>query len=112
MSCGGNRFQCNLSKASRYQFKPDKPSNPELHNENQKRLNDLLKARDDIDKQFFSTSSHPTSTGSINLQIVEQTTSTSIDTPAKSYTPWATADTTNYTPWKTPSTSDYSSKTK
>ena len=37
MSCG-NRFQCGLSKPSRSQFKPDKPSNTELHNENQKRL--------------------------------------------------------------------------
>jgi hypothetical protein len=53
MSCG-NRFQCGLTKPSRFQFKPDKPSNPELHNENQKRLNDLLKAREEIDKQFLT----------------------------------------------------------
>jgi hypothetical protein len=53
MSCG-NRFQCGLKKPSRFSFQPDKPSNPELHNENQKRLNDLLKAREEIDKQFFT----------------------------------------------------------
>jgi uncharacterized protein YqiB (DUF1249 family) len=111
MSCG-NRFQCGLTKSSRFQFKPDKPSNPELHNENQKRLNDLLKARDEIDKQYLTTGANTTSTGSINLQIVEQTTSTSIETSTNSYTPWATADTTNYTPWKTPSTSEYQSKAK
>ena len=38
MSCG-NRFQCGLRKPSRFSFQPDRPSNPELHNENQKRLN-------------------------------------------------------------------------
>ncbi len=54
MSCG-NRFQCGLSKATRFSFKPDKPSNPELHNENQKRLNDMLKAREEMDKGVFNT---------------------------------------------------------
>ena len=92
MSCGGNRFQCNLTKASRLQFKPDKPSNPELHNENQKRLNDLLKAREEIDKQFQTS----TPTQSITPII-------------KEYTPWMSNDT-NFTPWKVPSTSDYQSK--
>jgi len=53
MSCG-NRFQCSLKKTTRFQFKPDKPSNPELHNENEKRLQDLLKSRDEIDQLFFA----------------------------------------------------------
>lgn len=106
MSCGGNRFQCNLSKASRFQFKPDKPSNPELHNENQKRLNELLKAREEIDKQFISlTSKTSESTEIINYQSQEISTN--------SYLPWTSNETKDtFTPWKTPSTSEYQSKTK
>ncbi len=53
MSCG-NRFQCGLTKPTRTSFRPDKPSNPELHNENQKRLSELLKAREEMDKGMFS----------------------------------------------------------
>jgi hypothetical protein len=53
MSCG-NRFQCGLSKPTRTSFRPDRPSNPELHNENQKRLGDLLKAREEMDKGLFT----------------------------------------------------------
>jgi hypothetical protein len=106
MSCGGNRFQCNLSKASRHQFKPDKPSNPELHNENQKRLNDLLKAREEIDNQFIAKNIKLSESSAItihNPQALENTT----------YEPWTT-NTTNgtFTPWKTPTTSDYQNKTK
>lgn len=105
MSCGGNRFQCNLTKSSRHQFKPDKPSNPQLHNENQKRLNDLLKARDEIDKQFISLTNNNSSDMAIsNYQEISTIT----------YTPWLTniINDENFTPWKTPSTSDYSSKSK
>ena len=81
MSCG-NRFQCGLSKPSRFQFKPDKPSNPELHNENQKRLNDLLRAREDMDKAFVAPS-----------QQTQQTQQFTELEPTN----------TDYTPWKTPS---------
>ena len=106
MSCG-NRFQCGLTKSSRFQFKPDKPSNTELHNENQKRLNDLLKAREEIDKQFITSNTTVSEISSIN---VEQTTNST-------YIPWTTNDTLNitpckFTPWKVPSTSDYQSKLK
>ena len=110
MSCG-NRFQCGLSKPSRFQFKPDKPSNPELHNENQKRLNDLLKAREEIDKQFFTTNPKSTDMNSVSLQIVENTTSTTTNTTT--YAPWsAIQDSNTYTPWKVPSATDYQSKAK
>jgi hypothetical protein len=107
MSCGGNRFQCNLSKASRHQFKPDKPSNPELHNENQKRLNDLLKAREEIDNQFLSSNTKTSDTSAITIHQTQ-------DINTISYAPW-TSNTTNtdtFTPWKVPSTSDYQSKAK
>lgn len=113
MSCG-NRFQCGLSKPSRFQFKPDKPSNPELHNENQKRLNDLLKAREDIDKQFFSSPTKSTELTNISLQISEKTTSTSIETINTTYEPWSQIQPidNNFTPWKVPSTTEYQSKPK
>ena len=107
MSCG-NRFQCGLTKPSRFQFKPDKPSNPELHNENQQRLNDLLKAREDIDKQFFSANSNSKSTDTITQYTPQNNNNTN-----STYTPWTT-DTLNdtFTPWKTPSATDYQSKAK
>jgi hypothetical protein len=99
MSCG-NRFQCGLSKASRFQFKPDKPSNTELHNENQKRLNDLLKAREEIDKQFLTSSSETTTMTIHKPEPLENPT----------FTPWNSDN--NFTPWKVPSATEYQSKAK
>lgn len=97
MSCG-NRFQCALKKHSRFSFQPDKPSNPELHNENQKRLNDLLKARDDIDKQFFPSNTPKN-------EVIS-----SITTNITTYTPWNTEANTSFTPWTTPSASNLQAK--
>jgi len=53
MSCGGNRFECALKRKSRLTTQSDRPSNLELYNENQKRLSDLMRAREEIDNQFF-----------------------------------------------------------
>jgi hypothetical protein len=94
MSCG-NRFQCGLSKPSRFQFQPDKPSNPELHTENQKRLNDLLRAREDMDKAFTAPS---------NAQ--------SQDKPQQSLQQFNELEPTNtdYTPWKTPTAEIFQKK--
>ena len=108
MSCG-NRFQCGLSKSSRFQFKPDKPSNPELHNENQKRLNDLLKAREEIDKQFlYSTTT--------KISEIPDTSAITIHKPEllenTIYEPWSQTTNNNFTPWKVPSATDYQSKPK
>lgn len=91
MSCGGNRFQCNLTKATRFKFQPDKPSNPELHNENQKRLSDLLRAREDMDKGIYQTT-HP----------LQQTTEMTIQSLQQGPELEPINDT-QYTPWKTPS---------
>jgi hypothetical protein len=102
MSCG-NRFQCGLSKPSRFQFQPDKPSNPQLHNENQQRLNDLLKAREDIDKQFFSSQPKASETTAIITNRPTHsdfTNSQSVIEPEKNN---------NFTAWKTPS-ADWKSK--
>lgn len=103
MSCG-NRFQCGLSKPTRFSFKPDKPSNPELHNENQKRLNDMLKAREEMDRNYL-----PTNTESqIKQQEQEQ---------IVSYSPLITTfndndsnDKSMFTPWKVPSASVFNPK--
>lgn len=93
MSCG-NRFQCGLSKATRFSFKPDRPSNPELHNENQKRLNDMLKAREEMDKGIYpSNSLQPVLENTINTNIVQNN--------MISYS----IEETMFTPWKVPSAS-------
>jgi hypothetical protein len=107
MSCGGNRFQCNLTKSSRHQFKPDKPSNSDLHHENQKRLNDLLKEREEIDKQFFSINPN-TSTNNTTVYTPQP------NIQSDTYIPWISnnTNTENFTPWKVPSTSNYQSKAK
>ena len=74
MSCGGNRFECALKRKSRLTTQSDKPSNLELYNENQKRLNDLMRAREEIDNQFFrpigiSNADWPAATEPFNGQL-------------------------------------------
>jgi hypothetical protein len=102
MNCG-NRFQCGLTKSSRHQFKPDKPSNPILHHENQKRLNDLLKAREEIDKQFLTPSQPEKPSELININYHIPTVTNLLTN---------TTDTSNYTPWTIPSTYNYNSNLK
>lgn len=111
MSCG-NRFQCGLSKPSRFQFKPDKPSNPELHNENQKRLNDLLKAREEIDKQFYTATTKTVNSETSETLIITRDKSENTDNTV--YTPWLANETANnnFTPWKVPSATDFQTKPK
>lgn len=88
MSCG-NRFQCGIGRFQKHSFTPDKPSNQALHNETQQKLNSLLKAREYIDTQFFSS----------NIKIIE--TPTILPTNSISYTPWTI-----------PSTQDFQAKLK
>jgi hypothetical protein len=121
MSCG-NRFQCGLKKPSRFQFQPDKPSNPELHNENQKRLNDLLKAREEIDKQFLTSNikiSEMSNSESLPLKSTgrHETTAMTVHMPEAlenvTYEPWSNNSTNDsFTPWKIPSATDYQAKPK
>jgi len=102
MSCGGNRFECALRKNSRLSTQSDrpkeaygKPSNLELYNENQKRLNELLRAREEIDNHFFkpiptheSIASYPQS---VNCLLQESITIDDIETTPVSntiFTPW------------------------
>jgi hypothetical protein len=123
MSCGGgNRFQCGITRFQKHSFTPDKPSNEALHNENQKRLSDLLKAREEIDKQFFSSNPSTSSERSGNAFSTEEsnkntltliTSQNSLETNTTKYTPWTSDNTTdNFTPWRVPPTSDFQGKTK
>ena len=65
MSCGGNRFACGIRRFEKHKFEPNRPSNQELHNENESRLSELLRAREQQDMAFFppaSTSSTASTT--------------------------------------------------
>jgi len=106
MNCG-NRFQCGITRFQKHSFTPDKPSNLELHNENQKRLNDLLKAREDIDKQFLSA--NPTATTvSKTIPAFDTITPQSLQNTIVTLT----EKNTTYTPWSIPSTEYYQVKPK
>jgi hypothetical protein len=105
MSCGGNRFECALKRKSRLTTQSDKPSNLELYNENQKRLNDLIKAREEIDNQFFRPITNPNETvptrqlgpRSVDCLLEESITVDDIE--------MTNPTTTTYTPWVVPSAS-------
>lgn len=59
MSCGdGNRFVCGVRRMAKHTtFTPDKPSNVQLHSENTKRLNELMRLREQQDKGVFEAPS-------------------------------------------------------
>ena len=106
MSCGGNRFECALRKKSRLSTQPDKPSNLELYNENQKRLSDLIKAREEIDNHFFKpiTSAEPIVSQQINTRSVDCLLEESITVDDIEMTNQTTA---TYTPWVVPSATKF-----
>lgn len=58
MSCGGNRFQCGIGRFNKF-VTADKPSNQQLHNENQKKLSELMQLREQQDKGNFSFQPQP-----------------------------------------------------
>jgi hypothetical protein len=86
MSCGGNRFQCGITRFQKHSFTSDKPSNPELHNENQIKLSEMMRMREEQDKGIFQ--SQPTiSKNSISSEIlIKENKSENKDTE---YTPWS-----------------------
>lgn len=89
MSCG-NRFQCGITRFQKHSFTPDKPSNPELHNENQKKLSDLLKQREELDKMYVF-SNYTSTIQQSNTQIIHDKEHNELQ------------ETSIYTPWKIPS---------
>ena len=88
MSCGdGNRFVCGIKRMAKHAtFAPDKPTNPGLHTENEKRLSELMRLREQQDMGVF-------------------------EAPSMLLTPVGGAGTTfdvpQFTPWTAPSTADY-----
>ena len=53
MSCG-NSFSCGIHRFDKYKFpQHDKPANKVLHNENEKRLRDLMQLREQQDQGVF-----------------------------------------------------------
>ena len=106
MSCGGNRFECALKRKSRLTTQSDRPSNLELYNENQKRLNDLIRAREEIDNHFFKpiTSAEPIVSQQINTRSVDCLLEESITVDDIEMTNQTTA---TYTPWVVPSATKF-----
>lgn len=85
MSC--QRFVCGMRKFDQHkQFSSDRPNNPELFQQNQKSLQELIRLREQQDAGQFTPSILST---------------TPIITPP--ITP--SINDTTYTPWKTPPTS-------
>jgi hypothetical protein len=105
MSCG-NRFQCGLSKATRFSFQPDKPSNPELFNENQKKLNDLLKAREQMDKAFSQTTPSNKDDSQNKISSMSSMVLYNVDKVSVAEE-INTVESNKYTPWKIPSSQDF-----
>lgn len=78
MSCGGgNRFQCGIGRFNKF-IAADKPSNQSLHNEQQKKLSELMQLREQQDKGNFSFQSQPINPFINNQLLIEQTTQTHI----------------------------------
>ena len=56
MSCGGHilsGFSCGSKRFDKYKFTAERPSNPVLHTENQQKLNEMLRLREEQDKGIF-----------------------------------------------------------
>lgn len=92
MSCG-NRFVCGMRRFDKYKISSDRPNNPTLHNENEQRLNQLLKEREDLNKQLYPVSSNSTSELSYSKIESFQIQNNNKQINSNSF----------YTPWKTPS---------
>lgn len=92
MSCG-NRFVCGMRRFDKYKISSDRPNNPTLHNENEQRLNQLLKEREEFNKQLYPTSSNSISESSYSTIQPLQTNNNNSNSISNSF----------YTPWKTPS---------
>jgi hypothetical protein len=89
MSCG-NRFSCGIKRFQQPSFAPDRPSNPELHQENENRLSELMRMREEQDKMH---SFQPIK--GVNFSPKHNISSSSDNT---------------YTPWVPPAASDVTSK--
>lgn len=91
MSCG-NRFSCGIKRYQQPSFAPDRPSNPELHQENQNRLSELLRLREQQD-QSFSYPSASASTDSTTSTTSTSTQSNPLPSNSAVYYPWVQSST-------------------
>jgi hypothetical protein len=100
MSCGdGNRFVCGIKRMRKHTtFVPDKPTNPGLHTENEKRLSELMRLREQQDKGVFEAPSMMLEVSGGAGAIAEY------DTPATTVP--------QFTPWTAPSAALYNSLKK
>lgn len=99
MSCG-NRFVCGMRRFDKYKISSDRPNNPVLHNENEQRLNQLMKEREELNKQLNSTSyiqPQPIPSVQINSFKSPEQINEKKRNEKNEINP--------YTPWKTPSSS-------
>ncbi len=54
MSCNGNRFICGMRRFDKHSTQQDKPTNNELHDNNNKRLQEMMNIRALQDKGIFT----------------------------------------------------------
>ena len=80
------RFVCGMRRFDKHKVNTDQPSNPALHQENQKSLSELIRLREEQDRGTFQPIVKEES------QIVQKIIP-------------AVKEAVVYTPWKTPSTS-------
>ena len=84
MSCG-NRFSCGIKRFQQASFAPNRPTNPELHQEIESRLSDLLRLREEQDKRFSFTSASAPETASTLIQSSVMPLS---NDSSNTYSPW------------------------
>jgi hypothetical protein len=94
MSCGdGNRFVCGIKRMAKHAtFAPDKPTNTGLHTENEKRLSELLRLREQQDKGVFEAPTTMLETDNMS---------------SEGGGVGATFAAPQFTPWTAPSAADY-----
>jgi FtsZ-interacting cell division protein ZipA len=93
MSCG-NRFSCGIKRFQQASFAPNRPTNPELHQENESRLSELMRLREEQDKAL---SFQPVTTSSATLPISASSPTQPMQSVQKSqtYYPWVQSQSTN-----------------
>jgi hypothetical protein len=92
MSCG-NRFSCGIKRFQQPSFAPNRPTNPELHQENESRLSELLRLREEQDKALSFQNTTET-TISTSTTTISSTTSLPFS-PQTTYSPWVQSKSTN-----------------
>lgn len=88
----GGKFICGMRRFDKHKVANDKPTNISMHNEQQQKLSELLRLREEQDKGLFV----PISISPIQSKSI-------VSTIALSSISSISSSTIMYTPWKTPS---------